>query len=167
MFKRRQWIKIAENIILFSVLLLIFWCHFFFASWEWTWVGREFFICEDAAFVTPVCPRLVFGNAHLAHLVKYCIQPLPTKMGRNSVCPRQVSNFCGLDKSTIPPVYLQLSTTLYRPSWAAVHSTFSFIHLLPVVTLSDNDCKQTTAATSFRMSALLTLRTFLVKVKKI
>ena len=41
-------------------------------------VGREFFICEDAAFVTPVCPRLVFGNAHLAHLVKYCIQPLPT-----------------------------------------------------------------------------------------
>ena len=42
-------------------------------------VGREFFICEDAAFVTPVCPRLVFGNAHLAHLVKYCIQPLPTE----------------------------------------------------------------------------------------
>ena len=26
-------------------------------------VGREFFICEDAAFVIPVCPRLVFGNA--------------------------------------------------------------------------------------------------------
>ena len=42
----------------------------------------------------------------------------------NSVCPRQVSNFCGLDKSTIPPVYLQLSTTLYRPSWAAVHNIF-------------------------------------------
>ena len=58
MFKRRQWIKIAENIILFCVLLLIFWCHFFFfASWEWTWVGREFFICEDAAFVTLVFPR--------------------------------------------------------------------------------------------------------------
>ena len=33
MFKRRQWIKIAENIILFSVLYLIFWCHFF-ASWK-------------------------------------------------------------------------------------------------------------------------------------
>ena len=33
-------------------------------------------ICEDAAFVTPVCPRLVFGNAVPAHLVKYCIQPL-------------------------------------------------------------------------------------------
>ena len=42
----------------------------------------------------------------------------------NSVCPRQVSNFCGLDKSTIPPVYLQLSATLYRPSWASVHNTF-------------------------------------------
>ena len=69
-------------------------------------VEREFFTCEDAAFVTLVCPRLVFGNGVLAHLVKYCIQPLPTKMDRNSVCPRQVSNFCVLDKSTIPPVYL-------------------------------------------------------------
>ena len=28
------------------------------------------------------------------------------------------------DKSTIPPVYLQLLTTLYRPSWATVHNTF-------------------------------------------
>ena len=42
-----------------------------------------------------------------------------------------------------------------------------FIHLLPVVTLSDNDSKQIAAATSLRMSALLKLRTFLVKVKKI
>ena len=39
------------------------------------WEGK-FFICEDAAFVTPVCPRLVFGNAVPAHLAKYCIQPL-------------------------------------------------------------------------------------------
>ena len=83
-----------------------------------------------------------------------------------------LSNFCGLDKSTIPPIYLHLLTTLYQLSWAAVHNTFpvgvlaSFIHL-PVVTLSDNDSKQIAAATSFRMSALLTLRTFLVKVKKI
>ena len=43
----------------------------------------------------------------------------------------------------------------------------SFMHLHPVVTLSDNDSKQIAVATSFRMSALLTLRTFLVKVKKI
>ena len=34
-------------------------------------MGHELFICEDAAFVTLVCPRLVFGNAVLAHLVKY------------------------------------------------------------------------------------------------
>ena len=43
----------------------------------------------------------------------------------------------------------------------------SFIHVLPVVTLSDNDSKQIAMATSFRMSALLTLTTLLVKVKKI
>ena len=43
----------------------------------------------------------------------------------------------------------------------------SFIHFLPVVMLSDNDSKQIAAATSFLVSALLTLRTFLVKVKKI
>ena len=84
--------KITENMILFSVLYLIFWCHYF-------------------------------------------------------LLPRQVSNFCGLYKSTIPPVYLQLSTTLYRPSWAAVHFfpvrvLASFMHLHPVVTLSDNDSKQ-------------------------
>ena len=36
-------------------------------------VGREFFISEDAAFVTSVCPRLVFGNAVPAHLVKYSL----------------------------------------------------------------------------------------------
>ena len=29
-----------KNIILFSVLYRIFWCHFF-ASWEWTWGGRR------------------------------------------------------------------------------------------------------------------------------
>ena len=30
-------------------------------------VGREFFMCEDAAFFRLVCPRLVFSNAVLAH----------------------------------------------------------------------------------------------------
>ena len=38
-------------------------------------VGREFFICEDAAFVTPVCPRLVFGSAHLALNTAYSLSP--------------------------------------------------------------------------------------------
>ena len=73
MLKRRQWIKIAENVILFSVLYLIFWCHFFLFPGSEHGVEREFFICEDAAFVTPVCPRLVFGNAVPAHLVKYSL----------------------------------------------------------------------------------------------
>ena len=43
----------------------------------------------------------------------------------------------------------------------------SFIHLLPVAMLSDNDSKQIAVATGFCLSALLTLQTFLVKVKKI
>ena len=121
----------------------------------------SFFHFEQESLQNRVCRPLLFR----------------TKMGRNSACPRQVSNFCGLDKSTIPPVYVQLSTTLYRPSWASmsccsqhffpVYVLASCIHLLPVVTLSDNDSKQIAVATSFRMSALLTLRTFLVKVKKI
>ena len=42
----------------------------------------------------------------------------------------------------------------------------SCIHLLPVVTLSDNDSKQIAVATSFRMSALLTLRTFFSEGQK-
>ena len=54
-----------------------------------------------------------------------------------------------------------LFTTLFP-----VRVLASFIHLLPVVALSDNDSKQIAAATSFRMPALVTLRTFLVKVKK-
>ena len=56
-------------------------------------MGREFFICEDAAFVTPVCPRLVFGNAVPAFLVTAPQESdvlirfyrVPTKMSRNSV----------------------------------------------------------------------------------
>ena len=52
--------KIAENMILLSVLYLIFWCHFFLLPGSEHGVGREFFICVDAAFVTPVFPRLVF-----------------------------------------------------------------------------------------------------------
>ena len=101
-------------------------------------VGREFFICEDAAFVTPVCPRLAFGNAvrtypprqilHTASQGRFdkillCSHEDGLEQ-RLSSTPRQVSNFCGVDKSTIPPVYLQVSTTLYRPSWAAVHNNF-------------------------------------------
>ena len=40
------------------------------------WDANSLSATEDAAFVTPVTPRLVFGNAVPTHLVKYCIQPL-------------------------------------------------------------------------------------------
>ena len=98
-------------------------------------MGREFFICEDAAFVTPACPRLVSGNAVLPTssasqgsdvLIRF--YHVHTNMDRNSVCPRQVSNFCGLDKSTIPPVYLQLSKTLYDPPELLFTTLFSIVH---------------------------------------
>ena len=46
---------------------------------------------------------------HLLHLdVLIIFYRLHTKMSRNSVCPRQVSNFCGLDKSTISPAFRHL-----------------------------------------------------------
>ena len=167
MFKRKHWIKIAEIIILFSVLFLIFWCHFFLLPGSEHGVGHKLFICEDAAFVIPVCPRLVYGNAVFAHLVKYCILPLPRKMSRNSVCPRQVSHFCGLDKSPALDNALSILLSSCSQHFFPVRVFASFIHLLPVVTLTDNESKQITAARSFLMSALLTIRTFLVKVKKI
>ena len=56
MFKRRQWIKIAENIILFSMLYLIFWCHFF-ASWKWTW-GLSARCCICYTSLCQTCIRL-------------------------------------------------------------------------------------------------------------
>ena len=120
MFKRRRWIKIAENIILFSVLYLIFWCHLFCFLGVNT-VGWD---------ANSLSARML----HLLHLdVLIRFYRVPTKMNRNSVCPRQISNFCGLDNSTIPPVYLQLSTTLYRPSWAEFTSLFFLsVFLLPL-----------------------------------
>ena len=74
------------------------------------------------------------------------------------------------DSSGISPAPDNALSTLL--SCCSQHFLFScpcsrFLIHLPVVTLSDNDSKQIAAATSFRMSALLTLRTFLVKVKKI
>ena len=139
-------------------------------------VGHEFFICEDAAFVTPVCPRLVFlysvtlflptssntvysvsGIERFDKILPYphddeldqCSSSASDQIfdvkyiwnnsylncwwrwkwsmiiARNFQFKQSfLSNFCGLDKSTIPPVYLHLSTTLYQLSWAAVHNTF-------------------------------------------
>ena len=74
------------------------------------------------------------------------------------------------DPSGISPALDNALSTLLSccsQHFFAVRVLASFIHFVPVVTLSDNDSKQIAAATSFRMSALLTLRTFLVKVKKI
>ena len=123
-------------------------------------MGRELFICENAAFVIPVCPRLVYGNAVFAHLVKYCILPLPTKMSRNSVCPRQVSHFCGLDKSPALDNALSILLSSCSQHFFRVCVFASFIHLLPVVTLTDNESEQIAVARSFRMSALLTPTSF-------
>ena len=47
-----------------------------------------------------------------------------------------------------------------------VHVLASFIHLLSVVTLSDNDSKQIAAATSLHMSALLTIKNFFSEGQK-
>ena len=74
------------------------------------------------------------------------------------------------DPSGISPALDNALSTLLRccsQHFFLVRVLASFIHLLPVVTLSDNDSKQIAAATTFRMSALLTLRSFLAKVKKI
>ena len=202
MFKRRQWIKIAENMILFSVLYLIFWCHFFFCflrvnmGWSANSLSARMLhllhqfvpdlysvtlfllTSSNAAYslsgigrfdkILPY-PQRWAGTAFV--LGKYQISNVKNIWNNSYLnCGWRMiiainfqfkesllSTFCGSDKSTIPPVYLQLSAMLYRPSWAAVHNTFpdrvlaSFIHLLPVVTLNDNDSKQIAAATSFRM----------------
>ena len=141
--------------------------------------GREFFTCEDAAFVTPVCPRLVFGNAVTAYSLLGMgrfdkILPCPHEDGQKQRLSSASIKFLWLrqihDPSGISPALDNALSTLLSccsQLFFPVRVLASFIHLLPVVTLSDNDSKQIVAATSFRKSALLTLRTFLVKVKKI
>ena len=135
---------------------------------EWTWGGTRILYLRR-------CCICYIKNAVLAYLMKYCIQPLPTKMGRNSVCPRQVyikSLWLRQihDPSGISPALDKALSTLLSccsQHLFPVRVLASFVHLLRVVTLSDNDSKQIAAAPSFRMSALSTLRTLLVKVKKI
>ena len=167
---KRQLIKIVENIFLLTVLYNIFWCHFFLSPGSEHGVGREFFICEDTAFVTPVCPRLVFGNSVLAHLVKYCIQPLKDRTFWQdfTVSPRRwtgrasvLSKFLRLrqihDPSDISPALDNALSTLLScctRHFFPVRVLSSFTHLLPVVTPSNNDSKQIVAATSFRISRL-------------
>ena len=67
------------------------------------------------------------------------------------------------DPSSISPAFVKaLSTALSCCSqhFFPVRILASFMHLHRVVTLSDNDSKQIAVATSFRMSALLTLSFF-------
>ena len=76
---------------------------------------------------------------------------------------RQISDSSGIS----PALDNALSTLLSCCSrhFFPVRVLASSIHLL-VVTHSDNDSKQIAAATSFRMSALLTLRTFFSEGQK-
>ena len=70
------------------------------------WDANSLSATEDAAFVTSVCPRLIciwqrcscpprqiLHTASQGSDVLIRFYRVPTKMSRNSVCPRQVSNF--------------------------------------------------------------------------
>jgi len=73
------------------------------------------------------------------------------------------------DPSGISPALDDALSTLLSCCWLhffPVRVLSSFTHLRPVVTLSNSDSKQISATTSFRMSALLPRRTFLVNVEK-
>ena len=158
----------------------------FFASWEWTWGGvasslstRMLHLLHqfvpDLYSVTlflPTSSNTAYSLSGIGRFDK--ILPCPHEDGQEQrlssasikfLWLRQIHNPSGIS----PALDNALSTLLSCCSqhFFPAHVLASFIHLLPVVTLSDNDSKQIVAATSFRMSAPLTLRTFLVKVKKI
>ena len=120
-------------------------------------MGREFFICEDAAFV-------IRGRFQK---ILPCRRPNEDEQDQRLSSAsikflwlRQIHNPFGIS----PALDNALSTLLGH--FFPVRVLVSFIHL-PVVTLSGNDSKEIAAASSFRMSALLTLRTFLVKAQRI
>ena len=185
MCKRRQWIKIAENIILFSVLYLIFWCHFFsFLEVNMRWDANSLSarmlhllhqFDPDLYSVTLFLPTLSNTAYSLSGIGRFDkILLCPHEDGQEQRLSSASIKFLWLrqihDPSGISPVLDNALSTLLSccsQHFFPVRVLASFIHLLPVVTLSDNDSKQIAAATSFRMSAVLTLRTFLVKVKKI
>ena len=114
---------------------------------------------EDAAFVRPGRFDKILPCPHEDEQEQRLSSASITFLGL-----RQIPDSSGIS----PALDNALSTLLSCCSqhFFPVRVLASFIHL-PVVTLSDNDSKQIAAATSFPMSALLTLRTFLVKVKKI
>ena len=122
-------------------------------------VGREFFICEDAAFVTPGRFHKILPCPHEDEQ-EQCLSSTSIKFLRL----RQIRDSSGISPAIDNALLTLLSSCSQH--FFPVRVLASFIHL-PVVTLSDNNSKQIAAATSFRMSTLLRLRTFLVKVQKI
>ena len=133
-YLKADWIKIAENMILLSVLYLIFWCHSFFnehTAYSFSGMGRFDKIL--------LCPHEDGQEQHLsATSIKF-------------LWLRQIHDPSGI----FPAVDNALSTLLSCCSqhFFPVRVLASFMHLLPVVTLSDNNGKQIAAATSFPMSA--------------
>ena len=72
---------------------------------------------------------------------------------------RQIHDLSGIS----PALDNALSTLL---SCCSQHFFLFFIHLLPVITLSDNDSKQIAAATSFHLSALFYTKNFFSEGQK-
>ena len=92
-----------------------------------------------------------------------------TKMNRSSVCPRQVSRFYASGKAMILQQVLP-SIKLNQHFGAVFDYIFLFLLASPFLNSSRTGTatfSKQMATTSFRMSALLTRKTFLVKVKKI
>ena len=126
MFKRRQWIEIAEAIILFCVPYLIFWCHFLFASWEWTWGGTRILylrgccICQTSLSQTCIryccsCPpRQIFSAYSLAGGIgRFAkILPCPHEDGQEKCLSSAIIKFLWLRQRFVVPPEL-LFTTLF------------------------------------------------------
>ena len=173
---RGEWIQIAENKILVKCGLPYCFCF---------WSEEIYKLPGFCIIIAPFCPRCVVGNVVTLFLptssnTAYSLSRtgildgfygVPTKMDRSSVCPRQVSRFYGSGKAMIlQQVSLLPSIKLNQHSGAVFD--YSFLFLLASAFLDSSRSGTATfskqmATTSFRMSALLTRRTFLVKVKNI
>ena len=135
--------------------------------------------------IAPFCPWFVVGNdvrlflptsSNTAYSLSrtgildgfYCV---PTKMDSSSVCPRQVSHFYASGKAMIlQQVPLLPSKKLNQHSGAFFDYSFPLLLASPFPDssrLGTATFSKQMATRSFRMSALLTGKTFLVKVKKL
>ena len=158
----------------------------FFVSWKWTCGGTRILYlrgcCICYTSLSQTCYSVTLYLTTSSNTT-YSLSGIE-RFDKILLCPHEDGQEQRLSSASIKFLWLRqihdpsgispaldnaLSTLLSCCSqqFFPVRVLASFIHLLPVVTLSDNDSKQIAAATSFRMPALLTLRTFLVKVKKI